>query len=368
MSLEPEVENEREVGAVGMRKFVSVFGVSVGLLLASSSVSFAGDACYSVSGDEAAVARAWADASDACPCSEARSENWKVERNSYLKCVRNFVRTAVASGSLRKACKKEVQNAARESVCGRPSDAVTCCFTSSSGTECEIVPEASDCYHHSGRFAERGTSGTCMDACADAEGPVCLNHSDCDDNNSCTWDTCDLVNGCWNVNNGTCGPQPTPSPGGGGSGGTSCSGTGSSTHGLSAKETALANMINQYRRSKGKREVATCHSMNVAAQDHGNDERDRNYYSHTGKNGSTYYERMCDAGYLPGCGPSTYVGEILMAGVSTPEEALAAWKGSPGHDTIMRDNAFLVIGVGHACGGGRWGDYWVVEFAGASCR
>ena len=342
-----------------MKKFVSILGISASVLLAGALTSAADDACYSVAGDDAAVATVWEELSDACPCSDARSDKWKTERNSYLRCARNFVQTSVARGSLRKPCKKDVLKGARDSVCARPASSVTCCLTGKVGTACEVVPDASDCRHQydKWRFAELGSSETCMDACDQVEGPECLAHSDCDDGNPCTWDTCDLLNGCWNVDNGSCSPQPTP----GGTGGTSCSGKGSATHGYSAKEIELKNLINDYRRSKGKGELRLCTSLSVAAQDHANDQRDRNYYSHTGANGSTFYERMCDAGFQPGCGPATYVGEIIMRGVTTPAAAMQAWMGSPGHDAHLRTGGYVVMGIGHSCGGPK--DYWVVEFS-----
>ena len=146
-------------------------------------------------------------------------------------------------------------------------------------------------------------------------------------------------------------------------GGVSCSVSGTPSYGVSAQEAKLFELIKDYRKSLGVVDAKPCRSLTQAAQWHANDMRDRGFYAHKRPDGPEFWDRACDAGYQHLCGIKTYAGEIITAWASTPENALYMWKGSPGHDFIMKSPLYKVSGVGHACGG-KLGHYWVVKFAG----
>ena len=358
------------MGLNSSRILVGVAAVATLLLAADARAQSV--ACGKVAGDDAALDAAWADLNESCPCGVAKATKWRKERSTFVKCARNFAKQAVKDGSIRQECKNDLVRAAKKSTCARKKETVPCCKTSKNGTEsCSIVSKASKCKPNKRRYAEVGLTDSCIDACEDLPGPACLTDAECADDNPCTGDICHAQNGCMNILDPFCEPDTGSGGGGGGgggSGGTSCSGKGSSTHGLSAEEQELVRLINNYRKKKGK--ISACDSLNKAAQDHANDMRDRKYYSHRGKNGSEFWERACKAGYQNGCVPSTWMGEIITGWASDAASAFQMWKNSPGHDALMKEKNYTVAGIGHACGG-TYGHYWVVDFAGAneaSCK
>ena len=365
---------------ISSRIFVGV--AAVALLLAAAEAHAQNVACGKVARDDAEIAAAWADLNESCTCEEAKATKLRKERSSFVNCARNFVKQAVKNGAIRSQCKSKLISAAKKSTCARKKESVPCCKTSKNGTQsCGIVSKASKCKPTKNRFAEIGLTDSCIDACEDLAGPECVTDLDCATDDPCTGAVCDAQNRCMTIVDPFCDPDADTgnddsNDGGnddggsndGGGGGTSCSGTGSSTHGLSAQEKELVRLINNYR--KGGSSISACASLNKAAQDHANDMRDKRYYSHRGKNGSEFWERTCDAGYQSGCGPSTWMGEIITAWAHDAVGAFLMWKNSAGHDALMKDTGYKVAGIGHACGG-PYGHYWVIDFAGtneASCK
>jgi uncharacterized protein YkwD len=80
-----------------------------------------------------------------------------------------------------------------------------------------------------------------------------------------------------------------------------------------------------------------------AALGHSLDMATRDYFDHTGPDGSTPASRVTRAGY-----PWRAVGENLAAGVATPEEAVAGWLKSPPHCQNLMDPRFSDMGVGYS--------------------
>ena len=97
---------------------------------------------------------------------------------------------------------------------------------------------------------------------------------------------------------------------------TGCGGAGDATTTLDAEELAFVVLLNEYRGQQGLGAVTACTSLNRAAQGHSEDMRDQNYFDHDGLNGSSPWDRMCDACYDLGCGPMTAVAENIAAGNS----------------------------------------------------
>lgn len=315
--------------------------------------------CGDVAGDTESLDAAWTLIEQTCGCAPAQSESWKPGYKEFVSCARSLAVEAVFDGALRSKCRSTLISGVRRSTCERPPEWTTCCLTSPKGkTSCKVRKHVDQCATAGSRFAEPGATGTCLNACANAAGPECWQNSECDDGDGCTIDWCELADGCQNVPIEGCVP-------GGGGGGSSCTGTGSPTHGLSSVETALFQAINAHRISQGVAPVTACSSLNRSSQDHANDMRDQSYFSHVGANGSEFWERACYAGYAAGCGPLTWMGEIIAGHDSTAEGALNQWLGSPGHASILTFPNYVVAGLGHACGG-PLDNYWVMNFAGAN--
>jgi uncharacterized protein YkwD len=149
-------------------------------------------------------------------------------------------------------------------------------------------------------------------------------------------------------------------------GGEMCGGSGPGTTPLDAEEQAFLAIINDYRQQNGLGTLTACTSLNRAAQGHSEDMRDNDYFSHTGLNNSTPWDRACDACYDLGCGPSTAMAENIAAGNSDAQATFTQWKNSPGHNANMLGANFTQIGIGRATGGGTYGVYWTNVFGGDS--
>jgi len=155
------------------------------------------------------------------------------------------------------------------------------------------------------------------------------------------------------------------SSGSGGGGTTNCGGAGPATTPLDSEELAFLNIINDYRANNGLGALTACVSLNRTAQGHSEDMRDQDYFDHTGLNGSTPWDRACDACFDLGCGPSTAMAENIAAGNPGAMDTFTQWKNSPGHDANMLDSDFTMIGIGRSLGGGTYGTYWTNVFAGS---
>lgn len=80
-------------------------------------------------------------------------------------------------------------------------------------------------------------------------------------------------------------------------------------------------------------DAALAHSLDMAT---------RNYFDHSGADGSTPASRVTRAGY-----GWSVVGENIAAGVPTPEEAVQGWLHSPPHCENLMDPRFTEMGVAY---------------------
>ncbi|CAF2640587.1 unnamed protein product [Rotaria sp. Silwood2] len=93
-----------------------------------------------------------------------------------------------------------------------------------------------------------------------------------------------------------------------------------------------------------------------AAQGHADSMLNNNYFSHTGADGSSFVDRIENAGYPRNCATAENI-----AGNQTPEATVAAWLKSSGHCANIMSKDSTAIGIGYA-EGGRYGGYWVQNF------
>lgn len=203
--------------------------------------------------------------------------------------------------------------------------------------------------------ADAASSGNGMPTCGDAAcngGETCM---------TCMQD-CGMCVGC---GDGTCGGGETCDSCASDCGACpTCAGAGDATTALDAEEVAFIGLLNNYRAQNGLGAVASCTSMNRAAQGHSEDMRDQNYFDHQSLSGDSPWDRMCNACYEHGCGPSTAVAENIAAGNSGAQATFEQWRNSSGHNANMLGGSFTRIGIGRATGGGQYGVYWTNVFGG----
>jgi uncharacterized protein YkwD len=98
--------------------------------------------------------------------------------------------------------------------------------------------------------------------------------------------------------------------------------------------------------------------LQKAANDHARDMYDKNYFSHTSKDGRTTADRVINAGYTFKGYKAFYVGENIAKGQMTIDEVMDGWLKSPGHCKNLMNPDFKEVGVA------QFNDYWVQDFGG----
>lgn len=91
--------------------------------------------------------------------------------------------------------------------------------------------------------------------------------------------------------------------------------------------------------------------LEAAALAHATDMKQNNYFSHTGRDGSSPGDRITRAGYN-----WMAYGENIAKGYSTEQAVVTAWINSEGHCRNLMNPNF------HELGAAKVGDYWVQEF------
>lgn len=107
--------------------------------------------------------------------------------------------------------------------------------------------------------------------------------------------------------------------------------------------------------------LSSSSTLRNAARDHSADMAMNSYFSHTSLDGTTFDERIRDAGYNGG----SPLGENIAAGMSSPQSVVNAWMGSSGHCKNIMKAGFEDIGVGYAhLSGSPYRHYWTQDFGG----
>jgi len=134
---------------------------------------------------------------------------------------------------------------------------------------------------------------------------------------------------------------------------------------LDSIENDFLVLLNQHREENGAPPVRSDRYLNDGAYDYAGVMGRAGHFDHTGPDGSSPWDRMCDSNYEPACGPSTAVGENIAAGQQSGADVFRAWRNSPGHNRNMLDPAFRVVGIGrHEVPGSEYRVYWVNTFGG----
>jgi uncharacterized protein YkwD len=115
---------------------------------------------------------------------------------------------------------------------------------------------------------------------------------------------------------------------------------------LSAEEQAMATevlaLVNAERAKLGCGPLSLSEQLTAAAYSHSKDMAQNNFFSHTGSAGTTVSQRALAAGYA-----SSYIGENIAAGYTSPEEVMSGWMESDGHRKNILNCAYVHIGIGY---------------------
>jgi uncharacterized protein YkwD len=125
----------------------------------------------------------------------------------------------------------------------------------------------------------------------------------------------------------------------------------------SAFETEVLALVNTERAKVGKTALK-CHlPVAAVARAYSQSMCDNRFFSHTGHDGSSPWDRIKAAGI-------TYkgAGENIAAGQTTPAKVMTSWMNSSGHKANILGN-FTHLGTGHVkCVGGKYSHYWTQNF------
>lgn len=137
---------------------------------------------------------------------------------------------------------------------------------------------------------------------------------------------------------------------------------------ITAVEQDLINRINNARKTARKCGTTSYTSapaythaskLSTAALNHSKDMANKNFFSHTGSNGSTVGKRVTAAGFS-----WSYVAENIAAGYSTTSQVMSGWLGSSGHCANIMTKKATRVGVGYAYNANStYKHYWTMVVA-----
>jgi uncharacterized protein YkwD len=122
----------------------------------------------------------------------------------------------------------------------------------------------------------------------------------------------------------------------------------------------VIDLVNQERAKAGCPALVVNDVLAQVAQAHAQDMADHDFFDHTGSDGRTPFQRMRDAGYN-----YSVAAENILAGATTPAEAVAIWMESPSHRANILNCALRETGVGYVVDPDdtlNYGTYWVQTF------
>ena len=123
-------------------------------------------------------------------------------------------------------------------------------------------------------------------------------------------------------------------------------------------ESELLRLTNLERNKQGLASLTLSSQLTKSARVHATDMATNGYFSHTGLNGSTPWDRAKANGYT-----YSFIGENIAAGSPTPEGTINQWMNSPGHRRNILNPNFREIGFGYAnAPNSSYQHYWVQVF------
>src|SRR5437870_2005497 len=120
----------------------------------------------------------------------------------------------------------------------------------------------------------------------------------------------------------------------------------------------LFQRVNEARAQESLDPLVPAPELDRAAQKHSQAMADGQFFSHTGKDGSTPWDRILREGYR-----FLLAAENIAYGFPTPQDVTAAWMNSPGHRGNILSKTFDEIGIGVAIQADGSGPiYWTLDF------
>jgi uncharacterized protein YkwD len=126
-------------------------------------------------------------------------------------------------------------------------------------------------------------------------------------------------------------------------------------------ESKVLKLINIERAKNGLHKLSMQTRLLKAAKGHSKDMANKNYFSHSGLNGSSFIDRINATGYK-----WSAAGENIYAGNGTfnsPQSCVNAWMNSPAHRAILLSADYTQIGIGYAFNkNSTYGGYYTADF------
>ncbi|MGF1499060.1 MAG: CAP domain-containing protein [Elainellaceae cyanobacterium] len=104
----------------------------------------------------------------------------------------------------------------------------------------------------------------------------------------------------------------------------------------------ILELTNLRRSESGISPLTLNADLNEAAQLHSEDMALEDFFSHTGSDGSTPFDRIAETGY-----DYAVAAENIAAGYATPEAVVEGWMNSPGHRANILNPTLKQLGVGY---------------------
>ncbi len=127
-------------------------------------------------------------------------------------------------------------------------------------------------------------------------------------------------------------------------------------------EQELVSLINAHRARNGLGPLSFQSQLAAAARGHSLDMACNGFFSHTGSDGSSPFDRILAQGYS-----YSYAGENIYAGsgpYNTAQAAFEGWLNSPAHYAIMMSPNFTEVGIGYQYNAASsYGGYFTGVFA-----
>ncbi|RMG88091.1 MAG: CAP domain-containing protein, partial [Chloroflexi bacterium] len=118
----------------------------------------------------------------------------------------------------------------------------------------------------------------------------------------------------------------------------------SPSHAQDGQAWAILNLLNADRNAAGLHSLTMNTQLVAAAQRHSNDMANGDFLSHTGSDGSEFWERIADTGYNMTSGAEN----ILFRWDLSAAGAYQQWWNSPGHYNNMMNANYVEIGIAWA--------------------
>jgi uncharacterized protein YkwD len=111
----------------------------------------------------------------------------------------------------------------------------------------------------------------------------------------------------------------------------------------SAIEAEVVTLTNNFRQANGCGALRIDNRLVAAARKHSTDMVTKNFFDHTGSDGTNFVQREVAAGYTTGASA-----ENIAWGYRTAQDVVTGWINSPGHRANMLNCSSIAVGVGLA--------------------